>query len=97
MDFALPPFFRKSGNFHQNVTWNIPDSPFMILRMPRFPSFDTELENALLALGSATGRSREELLRDMILKELHLTSISEGNTPPKKSPNVPSGRRSNLV
>ena len=58
---------------------------------------DPDLENALLALEASTGRNRSELLRDMILKELHLTSISEGNTPPKKSPNVPSGRRSNLV
>lgn len=58
---------------------------------------DPELENALLALQAATGRSREELLRDMILKELHFTPFSEGNTPPKKSPNVPPSRRSNLV
>jgi len=45
---------------------------------------DPELENALLALQAATGRSRKELLRDMILKELHFTPFSEGNTPPKK-------------
>jgi hypothetical protein len=45
---------------------------------------DPELENALLALQAATGRSREELLRDMILKELHLSPLSEGNTPKKK-------------
>jgi len=58
---------------------------------------DPELENALLALQAATGRSREELLRDMILKELHLSPLSEENTPQKKSPNVPPPRRSNLV
>ena len=45
---------------------------------------DPELENALLALQAATGRSRKELLRDMILKELHFTPFSEGNTPQKK-------------
>jgi hypothetical protein len=45
---------------------------------------DPELENALLALQAATGRSREELLRDMILKELHLSPLSEENTPQKK-------------
>ena len=75
----------------------IPDSPFIIFFMPRFPSVDAEIENALLALEAATGRSRTSLLQDMILKELHLTSLSEGNNPPKKSPNVPPSRRSNLV
>ena len=45
---------------------------------------DPELENALLALQASTGRTREELLRDMIPKELHLSPLSGGNTPPKK-------------
>jgi len=45
---------------------------------------DPELENALLALQASTGRTREELLRDKTLEELHLSPLSEGNTPQKK-------------
>ncbi len=50
---------------------------------------DPELENALLALQASTGRTREELLRDMILKELHFSPLAEGNTPKKKSERSP--------
>ena len=58
---------------------------------------DPDLENALLALEASTGRNRSELLRDMILNELHFIPSLQGNPPPKKSPNVSTTRRSNLV